>query len=273
MTSPPTLVGTGFLVPRRSSPQGTRAVGGDGVHLLGSQVGAPRPRRRGPAARLAWTRRRHPRPRLDRRRGRRPRLGGAGRADGRGRSAPFGARGALRRRLPAVPGASPAPHGRRRVGPGPPRRDRRRGRGVPRRRHPRLHRQRPGCGARRSCERPRRAGAASPSPPSRRVSCSRSPFPRGAGGPWGSSGAALLCFRTGRTCPCGPGSGRVGWPVSAGPRSGCSETGPSNWYGAVVLIILTANHVFAAARTSHAGRTATTRSPSSVHALWPRPSG
>ena len=38
---PPTLVGTGFLVPRRSPHKG-RDLGGDGVHLPGPQVAAPR---------------------------------------------------------------------------------------------------------------------------------------------------------------------------------------------------------------------------------------
>ena len=131
-------------VPRAAAQpaQGTRTVGGHGVHLPRSEVAAPRTRRRGAAARLARADRRHPRRRVDRRGGRRAGLGGVARAHGRGRSARGGAGHTFRERLPAVPGPPPAAHGRGGVGAGSPRRCRRRRRGVPRRRDPRLHRQR-----------------------------------------------------------------------------------------------------------------------------------
>ena len=253
--------------PARSPHKGRRAVGRDRLHLPRPQVAAPRPARRGPAARLAGPDRRHPRhatgPTT-----RSPT--GPGRSWARCSADRPAARGpgrALRRRVPAVPGAPPAADCRGRGGGGPPRRGRRGRRGVPRRRHPGLHRQRPGRGARARCEPACRAGAASPRPRSRRVSCSRSRCRRGAGGPWASS-APRCSTGAWPACACAPASGPAGWPAWAASPSGSSGPAPSTGTARSCSSWSRRSSSRPPRRPRHPG--AAGRSPSSAPAPWPR---
>ena len=223
----------------RAAPQpaqGTRAVGRDGVHLPGPQVAASRPRRRGPAARLARAHRRHPRRRVERRGGRRAGLGGAGRAHGRGRSARCGAgrpasptpsrstgcttccaRPASRRRWPAS-AVSPSPARPTTASASRP--------------------ASPAGGLRHtpSCERP-----AAPGPRRRPLGRGRCPAralapalglvaPRARGCRACSTGAWPACG-------CGPVCGPAGWPAWGATPSASSGPAPSTGTARVVLIL------------------------------------
>ena len=135
---------------------------------------------------------------------------------------------------------------------GPPRRPGRRRRGLPRRRHPGLHRQRPGRRTRRSCER-----AAAPGPRRRPLGRGRRP-PRplapalGLVAPRARRGRAAL-LAPGRAARCGPGCWS-GWLAGLGCYAiGLAWARAFNWYGAVVLVLVEALF-FAAAAAAHAAR-------------------
>ena len=146
---PESLYGTGFLVPRHSAPKGGEPwavtactfldrkwphLAREGEVLLRASLGRiddtrPDGWTDGEAAQRAWDE-----------------LGGLLGVSG----APTGGRrGAPSQRVPAVPGAPPPAHGGRGGRGGPPGQPGRGRCGVPRRRHPGLHRQRPG-----GCPRP-----------------------------------------------------------------------------------------------------------------------